>query len=95
MAPCFTLMEEEVYGYLRKSLEWENIDGIMTPGGSFGNFMSIVLARHRAFPETKVEGIQHLPKLKIIASDVSHYSWKKGAIMCSLGTNSVSSVKTN
>jgi len=62
---------------------------MMTPGGSFANIMSIILARHQAFPQVKEEGVQNLPKLTIIGSDVAHYSLKKGLIMCGFGTNAL------
>ena len=80
---------------MRRQLEWEEIDGIMTPGGSFANIMAISLAIFHRYPEYKQKGIQGLPKLKILASDVSHYSFKKGAILCGLGTDSIVTVKTN
>lgn len=50
MASCFTLMEKEVYEHFRKVLEWDVVDGIMAPGGSFGNFIAIHTARFHAFP---------------------------------------------
>lgn len=67
----------------------------MTPGGSFANFLAIELARYKCFPESKFKGIQDLPKLRILVSDVSHYSFKKGAILCGLGVDSLVKVKTN
>ena len=67
----------------------------MTPGGSFGNIMAIRVSRYHAFPEVKEKGIQHLPPLKILVSDVSHYSLKKGANLAGLGTNSLVPVKTD
>lgn len=85
IAPVFTLMEREVYDHFRKRLGWENADGMMTPGGSFGNILGIQLARYHAFPEVKQKGIQHLPPLKIMVSNNAHYSLKKGAFLCGLG----------
>ena len=35
---------------MRGIFEWDKIDGIMTPGGSFANFLSIELARYHSFP---------------------------------------------
>jgi glutamate decarboxylase len=81
MAPCYTLMENEVYEYLRKRLGWEKIDGMMTPGGSFANWNGMLLARYYRFPESKVKGIQGLPQIKILTSAASHYSVEKGAIL--------------
>lgn len=95
MASCFTLMEKEVYEHFRKILEWEQVDGIMAPGGSFGNFIAIHTARFHAFPEVKEKGIQHLPPLRIMVSDVSHYSLKKGVNLAGMGTESLVNIKTD
>ena len=67
----------------------------MAPGGSFGNFIAIHTARYHAFPEIKEKGIQHLPPLRIMVSDVSHYSLKKGVNLAGMGTNSLVNIKTD
>ena len=95
MVPCFSLMEKQIFEYLKEKIGWNEIDGIMTPGGSFANFMTIELSRYHRFPESKVKGIQNLPKLKILISDISHYCFKKGAALCGLGTDCLVEVKTN
>ena len=95
MAPCFSLMEKQIFEYMKVKIGWNEIDGIMTPGGSFANFMAIELSRYHCFPESKLKGIQDLPKLKMLISDASHYSLKKGAIMCGVGIDSIINIKTN
>lgn len=67
----------------------------MTPGGSFANIMGILTARYHAFPESRIKGIQHLPPLRIFTSDVSHYSFKKGSILCGSGVEGVVPVKSD
>lgn len=67
----------------------------MAPGGSFGNFIAIHTARFHTFPEVKEKGIQHLPPLKIMVSEVGHYSLKKGANLAGMGLNSLVEVKTD
>jgi|688.fasta_scaffold346692_1 glutamate/tyrosine decarboxylase-like PLP-dependent enzyme len=67
----------------------------MAPGGSFGNFIAIHLARFHAFPEVKKKGIQHLPPLKVMVSEVAHYSIKKGVNLAGLGTDCLVNVKTD
>jgi glutamate/tyrosine decarboxylase-like PLP-dependent enzyme len=57
----------------------------MTPGGSMANFYSIQLATHAKFPEAKVKGIYGLRPMKIFTSDVSHYSFTKGAFFLGIG----------
>ncbi len=66
---------------MRKRIGWPTIDGMMTPGGSFSNWNSLLLARYYRFPESKQKGIQGLPKIKIFTSASSHYSIDKGAIL--------------
>lgn len=46
IAPVFTLMEKYIYEQLRGFLGWQQIDGMMTPGGSFGNWMGMLMARY-------------------------------------------------
>ena len=67
----------------------------MTPGGSFANIMGISLAIYARYPEYKQKGVKGLPNLRILTSDVSHYSFKKGAILCGLGMECIVPVKTN
>jgi len=89
IAPVFTLMENEVFDNFRKKLGWKIADGLMTPGGSFGNILAIQVARHKAFPEVKEKGIRDLPPLKIMVANNAHYSMKKGAFLCGLGSESL------
>ena len=84
VAPCFTLMENEVYDLMRKLVGWEALDGIFTPGGSFANFMAISTSRYNLNPKFKTAGNGGKP-LKIFTSEVSHYSMKKGAHFCGIG----------
>ena len=95
MSPCFTLMEAEFYEMFRKILGWEEIDGTMTPGGSFGNILAMQTARFRDYPELKKKGVKNLPNIKAITSDVSHYSIKKGAVLIGLGLDNVLFTKTD
>jgi glutamate/tyrosine decarboxylase-like PLP-dependent enzyme len=77
MAPCYTLMEGEVYEYLRKRIGCKGIDGMMTPSGSFANWNGMLLACYYKFPGSKIKRIKDLPKTKIITSAASHYSVEK------------------
>lgn len=67
----------------------------MTPGGSFANFMGLELARFRAHPEANVKGIYGLKPMKVLTSDVSHYSMKKGMILTGAGTQNLIYIKTD
>ena len=67
LAPCFTLMEFEVYDLMKDLLQWRDLDGIFTPGGSFANFMAITTSRYAVKPSSKAKGNGSQP-LKIFTS---------------------------
>lgn len=95
VAPCFSIMEENIYEHLRKRVGWDQIDGMMTPGGSFANWNGMLLARYKRFPESKNKGIQGLPPLKILTSVASHYSITKGAILEGIGIDHMIKIKVD
>ena len=95
VAPCYTIMEDNIYKHLAGRIGWKDIDGIMTPGGSFANWNGMLCARHKKFPESKTKGVQGLPPLRILTSKASHYSISKGAILEGLGLDNIISVKSN
>lgn len=74
---------------------WTTVDGMMTPGGSFANWLGMLMARHHKFPEARKKGIQGLPIMKLITSAASHYSVEKGAILEGFGTDNIVKVKCN
>lgn len=71
------------------------MDGIMTPGGSFANFMALLMARFRKHPESHAKGLYGLKPMKVFTSDVSHYSVKKGVVLCGTGTDNIVYVKSD
>ena len=95
MAPCFTMMENELFDLLRKNIGWEFSDGVLTPGGSFANFYAMVVSRHHKFPEVKKKGVHSFPPMRVFSSEHSHYSFEKAAITLGLGTDSVIKVPCN
>ena len=95
VAPCYTIMEDNIYNYLKGRIGWDKIDGIMTPGGSFANWNGMLCARYKKFSESKLKGVQGLPPLRILTSKASHYSISKGAILEGLGLDNIISVESN
>ncbi|WP_406126556.1 lysine decarboxylase DesA [Streptomyces canus] len=77
----------------RKLIDWttariglgENADGVFTSGGTQSNLQALLLAREEAKTDTAA-------KLRIFASEVSHFSVKKSAKLLGLGQDSVVSV---
>jgi glutamate decarboxylase len=68
--------------------------GISQPGGSASNFSSVLIARHRAFPSVKSEGLQGYRPVMFTSSE-SHYSLEKAAQMCGLGSAGVRKVASD
>ncbi|MEU1200528.1 lysine decarboxylase DesA [Streptomyces sp. NPDC005813] len=77
----------------RKLIDWTNervglgpaADGVFTSGGSQSNLQALLLAREEAKSDNPA-------KLRIFASEVSHFSVKKSAKLLGLGADSVVSV---
>ena len=61
-------MEAEVMQKMRSLIGWSHGNGIFSPGGSISNLYGLIAARYHKFPETKEEGILHLPKMVIFTS---------------------------
>ncbi|RSS83893.1 aspartate aminotransferase family protein [Streptomyces sp. WAC06614] len=70
-------------------------DGVFTSGGSQSNFHALLLARDEACrlvmknSERELPKSEVLPKLRIFASEASHFSVKKSAAMLGLGYEAV------
>ncbi|WRZ92773.1 lysine decarboxylase DesA [Streptomyces sp. NBC_01007] len=88
----------------RKLIDWTNeriglgpaADGVFTSGGSQSNLQALLLAREEAKPggegwEGEGTGAA-LGKLRIFASEVSHFSVKKSAKLLGLGADAVVSI---
>ncbi|WP_086736470.1 lysine decarboxylase DesA [Streptomyces glaucescens] len=77
----------------RKLIDWtaariglgENADGVFTSGGSQSNLQALLLAREEAKTDD-------LGRLRIFASEVSHFSVKKSAKLLGLGQDAVVSI---
>ncbi|MEV7733455.1 lysine decarboxylase DesA [Streptomyces sp. NPDC088921] len=74
----------------RKLIDWttariglgDNADGVFTSGGTQSNLQALLLAREEAKTQTAA-------RLRIFASEVSHFSVKKSAKLLGLGQDSV------
>ena len=85
----------------RKLIDWTTAriglgpaaDGVFTSGGTQSNLQALLLAREEAKPGwAGWEGGAALAKLRIFASEVSHFSVQKSAKLLGLGQDSVVSV---
>ncbi|KAK3725736.1 hypothetical protein RRG08_012818 [Elysia crispata] len=87
-APVFTLMEEVVLARMRKLIGWDDGEAMFAPGGAISNLYSVLLARHRSFPEVKTKGLSG-SRLVVMTSEQSHFSITRAAAILGLGTDNV------
>jgi sulfinoalanine decarboxylase/sulfinoalanine decarboxylase/aspartate 1-decarboxylase len=64
-----------------------NADGTFASGGSMTNFMSMLMARDKAMPQSRTSGVQN--QMLVYTSKESHYSIPKNAAFCGIGTENV------
>lgn len=69
IAPVFILMEHFVLERMRNIIGFTNGDSILAPGGAISNLYSVIVARHKMFPEYKTKGLKALPQLVIYTSE--------------------------
>lgn len=66
IAPVFILMEHFVLEKMRHIIGYTDGDSILAPGGAISNLYSIIVARHRMFPEYKTKGLKCLPQQLVL-----------------------------
>ena len=89
VAPVATLIETEMLRRLKSLYGFEEGEAQITTGGSNSNYLALLLALHRKFPELKSKGLQGLPKVSVFVSDDSHYSLDKAMVMAGIGLDSL------
>ncbi|WP_277741086.1 aspartate aminotransferase family protein [Streptomyces sp. LX-29] len=97
-----TLIERRLIDWTTERLGLgQDADGIFTSGGTQSNFQALLLAREEAVTQALKNAAepltQHdiLPRLRILSSEVSHFSVKKSAKLLGLGQDAVISVETD
>ena len=94
-SPILTEIEKKVTNNLAKKFNLgQDSGGVMLSGGSLSNIQALALARNRILGSFK-KGLMGLKrKPYIFASEESHTSIEKAAMVLGLGTNSVIPIKT-
>jgi glutamate/tyrosine decarboxylase-like PLP-dependent enzyme len=87
IAPLATFYEREIVKSLGQLMSWPSTDGLMVPGGSYANMLSLHLSRFKKDSSVKTSG--HNQKFIIYISDQAHYSVKKAAHLLGYGENQV------
>ena len=89
MSPIATLMEKELIKKMSLKIGYEEGDGTFVTGGSNGNFIAMLAARHRYQPYACDIGLQNQNQLVGFISQDAHYSLLKAANHCGIGTNNM------
>ncbi|MEO1387110.1 MAG: aminotransferase class V-fold PLP-dependent enzyme [Cyanobacteria bacterium J06634_6] len=89
VAPVATLIEKTLIAKVGELIGFDNPEGQFTTGGSNGNLMAITIARHRAFPNLKQQGLSQQPKLIAFVSEESHYSFDKAVQLLGIGSDNL------
>jgi len=96
VAPVFTLTELHTIRKLASAIRYpEKAEGLFVPGGSISNLYGMHLARYRAFPQAKTEGLWGCPPLVAFCSSHAHYSYSKATHVLGLGLNNLVKVATD
>ncbi len=95
ISPVATLMEMEIIQQLNQLLGFTKGDGIMVSGGSMANMVAMMLARHRACPQIKQQGMSSQPTLVAYVSEASHYSFEKAANILGIGSDNLIPIATD
>ncbi len=88
MAPVFTLMERALITRLSELAGLPGAEGIFCPGGSLSNLHALVLARDRAVPHARSQGVGDA-RLVAFTSAHAHYSFEKAMSVAGLGRDNL------
>ena len=98
VGPVSTLMELELirqWNHLVGFSDGNNEgEGVMVSGGSQANLIGMMLARHRACPDSKAKGLAGR-RLVAYVSDQCHYSNQRSANVLGIGTDNLVSVASD
>ena len=101
-APAATVLEEKLVPWLcREAGLGPAAGGIFTSGGTQSNYMGLLLARDWCAERTRSWSVQSqgLPpevrRLRIVCSDVAHFTVEKSAAQLGLGTEAVVRIATD
>ncbi len=95
MAPVATLMEIEIIRKLNQLIGFNDGDGIMVSGGTMANMIGMMLARYKICPDIKQNGLSSQPPLVAYVSQLSHYSYQKGANLLGIGAENLVAVEAD
>ena len=95
VSPIGTIMEKELINKMISKVGYISGNGTFVTGGSNGNLLAMLCARHHLLKSIKNVGLYNLPKLTLFVNEKAHYSFEKAANVLGLGIDSVIYIKTD
>jgi len=93
VSPVATLMELELIDQWNKLVGFDDGEGVMVSGGSQANLIAMLLARHKACPQAKTQGIRDT--MVAYVSDQAHYSSLKAINVLGVGSDNLIAVASD
>ena len=93
-APAATLVEDHLVSWLGGLLGLPpTSSGVLTSGGTASNLLALYLARERASPSVRLEGLSAAAaQLRIVTSEAAHFSVSQAVGVLGLGRRAVATV---
>jgi len=88
------ILERELADHMGRRIGYADAEGTFVPGGSMANLAAMLLARNRARPESRDQGLDG-PRLVFYASACCHYSVPKAAGILGIGRDNLRHVKVD
>ena len=89
MSPVATVMEKQLTKKMSDLIGYPNGGGTFVTGGSSGNMLAMLAARHFSEPTTMTDGLFNSSRMIAYISEDAHYSMIKAANQIGVGTNNV------
>lgn len=89
MSPVATLIEIELLNKMSGLIGYKNGGGTFVPGGSSGNHIAMLAARHYCMPKVMSSGLFGVSPMTIFVSRDCHYSMIKSANQLGIGTDNI------
>lgn len=107
-APAATFIEIQTILWLRERIGFsspsltelkslDQVGGMWSPGGNLSNYISVLAALYKRFPQVRREGIWSLEKRPVIvvARGIDHFSFANAAMALGLGSDGILWVEAN
>jgi glutamate/tyrosine decarboxylase-like PLP-dependent enzyme len=88
------VLERELVGHMGRRIGYPDADGTFVPGGSMANLAAMLLARNKACPESRNQGVDGA-RLVFYASACCHYSVPKAAGILGIGRDHLRRVQVD